>query len=184
MSILLRKIVPAVTVAALALVAPLAGVRAAAGYDDPPDLPANAEVANERLEKIWSRELKAYERLGKGFERSGELIEKIQGLIDKAAEKGRDVSAVQAALDAFEAAVENAQPIYESAAEIVNSHAGFDANGKVTGPAQAKETVRALGDKLKEVKAAMGGTGRTLREAIKAFREANKPADTPPERDS
>lgn len=178
-SMLFRKIVLAVTITVLALAAPLAGVRAA-GLNDPADPPVNDQVSNERLEEIWARELRAFERLGKGFERIDAVVEKIQGRLDKAAANGRDVSAIQAALDAFEVAVEDALPIYESAAEIVNSHAGFDESGKVTDAAQAQETVKALGDKLKEIRQAMGGTYKALRQAIKAFREANKPADTPP----
>ncbi len=41
---------------------------------------------------------------------------------------------MQAALDAFETALQDVHPIYESANEIVNSHQGFDENGKVTKP--------------------------------------------------
>jgi hypothetical protein len=83
-------------------------------------------------------------------------------------------------LDAFEAATKNAHPIYESAKGIINSHQGFDADGKVTDPEKARETVKAMGEKLKAIKDAMNGTGKALREAIKAFREANpRPVKTP-----
>ena len=51
-----------------------------------------------------------YERMGQRFEREDEFIEKAQKLIDRAKENGKDVSAVQAALDAFEAALKDAQP--------------------------------------------------------------------------
>lgn len=110
-----------------------------------------------------------YEKLGKteGF------LGKLQQLIDRASEHGKDVSDIQAALDAFADAAENAKPIYESGQAIVDSHAGFDADGKVTNSEQAKETVRAMGEKLKEIKDAMGGTGKALRDALHAFREAN-----------
>jgi hypothetical protein len=43
----------------------------------------------------------------------------------------------------------------------------------VTDPQKARETVQAMHDKLQEIKTAMDGTGKALREAIKAFREAN-----------
>ena len=80
---------------------------------------------------------------------------------------------MQAALDAFEEAIKDAHPIYESANGIINSHQGFDNDGKVTDIEKAKETVKSMGEKLKEIKESMGGTGRALHEAIKAFREAN-----------
>jgi len=103
-------------------------------------------------------------------------------LIERAKENGKDVSAVQAALDAFEAALKDAQPIYESASDIVNPHQGFDSAGKVTDPEDAQETVKAMREKFREIKDAMNGTGRALHEALKSFREANprpRETDTP-----
>jgi hypothetical protein len=141
--------------------------------------PPKGEMTNERLEQTWARQLKIHERLGKGFDDIDGHIAKFQARIDKAAEKGKDVSALQAALDAFEAASKSAKPIYDSISGIVDSHQGFDANGKVTDSEQAKATVQDMRAKLKELKSAMGGTGKSLREALKAFREANKPADSP-----
>jgi hypothetical protein len=146
--------------------------------------PPKGELTNEKLEKIWARELKAYERLGKGFNDIDGTVAKFQARIDKAAANGRDVTALQSALDAFEAALKAAKPKYESMNGLVNSHQGFDANGKVVDAEKAKSTVKEMGAKLKEVRDAMGGTGKALREALKAFREANKPADAPKERDS
>jgi hypothetical protein len=142
---------------------------AAQGANDPTPPAAQAEISNERLEKIWTRQLRSYERMGK----TDEFVAKVQQLLDRAAANGKDVSAIQSALDAFVEAAKDAKPIYESANGIINSHQGFDADGKVTDSAKAKETVKALGEKLKEIRAAMDGTGQALREAIKAFREAN-----------
>ncbi|MBV6451518.1 MAG: hypothetical protein MHPDNHAH_02262 [Anaerolineales bacterium] len=154
---------------------PMFGV-AAAGAEDP-STPPRGEMTNERLERIWARQRRLYENLGK----TEKFVAKVQKLIDHAAQNNKDVSAVQAALDAFEdAALNDAKPIYESAQEIIDAHAGFDANGKVTDPEQAKETVHALGEKMKAIKDAMGGTGKALREALQAFREANpRPEKTP-----
>ena len=133
------------------------------------------EVSNEKLEKAWARQLNIYERLGNGFDGLDAQIAKFQERIDKAASKGKNVTALQSALDAFEAASKTAQPIYDSIESIVNAHAGFDADGKVTDAEQAKSTLQEVGAKLKEVKSSMDGTGKALREAFKAFREANKP---------
>ncbi len=141
--------------------------------DDPASTPT-PELTNAKLEKAWARQLKIYERLGNALNDSDAKIEKIQALIDKAAANGSDVTAAQAALDAFEAAVEDAKPIYESMEEIVNSHEGFDSKGKVTDAAKAKSTVQEMGAKLKEVKASMDGTGKALREALKALRKTKK----------
>ena len=175
-----NKLILAVLTAALVFTA--FPVTSAYAQDENP--PQKGELTNEKLEKIWSRELKAYDRLGKVFADIDGTVAKFQARLDKASDNGRDVTALQAALDAFESALTTARPTYESLSGLVNAHQGFDANGKVTDAEQAKSTVKEVGAKLKEVKEAMGGTGKALREAMKAFREANKPAGAPTERDS
>ena len=171
MKTIFKKTVLIAMVAALAVASlPLVSASAAPYADDPPP---QRKVSAERLEKVWAHQLRVYEKIGNGFDRADEFVDKVQELIDKAAANGKDVSAVQAALDDFEQALKEAHPIYESAKGIINSHPGFDNDGKVTDIEKAKETVQAMGEKLREIKGAMDGTGRALKEAIKAFREAN-----------
>ena len=147
----------------------------AAGANDP-STPPHGEMTDERLEQIWAKQLHLYDKLGK----TEDFIGKAQQLIDRAGQHGMDVSSVQAALDAFADAAEDAKPIYESGQTIIDSHAGFDANGKVTDSEQAKETVRAMGETMKAIKEAMNGTGKALRDALHAFRDANpRPEKTP-----
>lgn len=178
MKMLFKKTILLALVAALA-VASLPFVRvSAAGADDPQ--PPSGPVTNGKLEQVWARQQRAYEKLGKGFDRADDFTARAQQLIDRAKENGKDVSALQAALDAFESAIKEAHPIYEGGKGIINSHQGFDANGKVTDAEKAKETVQAMHDKLQEVKVAMNGTGKALREAIRDFRQANpRPTKTP-----
>ena len=146
----------------------------AQGANDPK--PPTGQISNEKLEQVWARQLKMYERMGK----TDEFVAKVQKLLDKASANGKDVSAIQSALDAFNASIKDAKPIYESMKGIINSHQGFDANGKVTDPEKAKETVKAMHEKMQAIKTVMDGTGKALRDAIKAFREANpRPVKTP-----
>ena len=177
---LLIALVAALAVASLPLVNASAAGNTLTNAYDPPPLQPKGQVSNERLERVWARQLRVYESLGNGYDRSDAFVERVQGLIDKAGANGKDVSAVQAALDAFEAAMKDAHLVYESAKGIVNSHQGFGDDGKVTDIEKAKETVKAMGEKLEEIKDAMGGTGKALREAIRAFREANpRPENLP-----
>ena len=175
MKILFKKTILVAMIAAMGLASlPFVSVFAAGSSD--PSTPPHGEMTDERLEQIWAKQLHAYEKIGK----TEDAIGKLQGLIDRLEEHGKDASEVQAALDAFADAVEDAKPIYESGQAIIDSHAGFDADGKVTDSEQAKETVRAMGEKMKEIKDAMGGTGKALRDALHAFREANpRPEKTP-----
>ena len=146
--------------------------------------PPKGELTNEKLEQIWARQLKTYEKIGKGFEDTDAQIAKFQARIDTAAANGKDVTALQVALDAFESAMKSAKPTYESMNGIVNSHQGFDASGKVTDAEKAKSTVQEMRTKMEELKSAMGGKGKALRDALKAFREANKPEGASTGRDS
>jgi hypothetical protein len=181
MKLIFKKSILFALVTALAVAAlPFRNV-SAVGQKEPSTPPAS-EISDEKLEQVWARQLRIYERIGKGFDRVDEFTARAQERIDKAKENGKDVTALQAALDAFEAAVKDAYPIYESTKGLVNAHQGFDKNGNVTETEKARETVQALREKLKEIKSTMDGTRKVLREAIKAFREANPrpaPAVTP-----
>jgi hypothetical protein len=175
-----KKMLLALSAAALIFAA--FPVTSAFAADEAP--PVSGEVSNEKLEKAWARQLQAYEKTGKAFADVDAHIAKFQERIDKAAEGGKDVAALQSALDAYAAALKSAQPTYASIGSIVNSHAGFDANGKVTDAEQAKSTVEQMRTKIQEVKTTMGGSFKALTEAFKAFREANKPAEPKTDRDS
>lgn len=147
----------------------------AAGSSDETEPPVSTEDRAARLEHIWARQLAAYERQGKLLENANIIIGRVQSLIDKATEKGLDASAVQEALDVFEAALQDARPIHQSANGIVTSHKGFDENGKVTDPEQAKETIKELGQHLRDFRATMDGTGKALKDAIREFWKNNRP---------
>jgi methyl-accepting chemotaxis protein len=179
MNNIFKKMILAVLAAAL-IFAAFPMTSAYAQGENPP----KGELTYERLEQLWARQLKNYEKIGKGFDDNDAFIEKIQARIDRAAANGKDVTAVQAALDAFESALKSAHPIYESINGIVNSHQGFDADGKVTDVEKARSTVKEMRAKMQELNSAMNGTGRALREALKAFRAANQPAPDSTERGS
>lgn len=179
MKSIISKIMMAVLAVALTVAAfPVTSVFAA---DEQP--PVRGELTDEKLEKLWARQVQAYERMGKGFEDTEAHIAKIQGMIDKAAENGKDVSALQSALDAYAAALAASKPAYDALGEVITAHAGFDADGKVTDSEQAQATVKEAREQMQALKSSMGDTFKALREAIKAFREANKPATDGAERE-
>jgi len=173
-----KKSVLLALVIALALAAFPATNAFASGLSEPGDPPTDeAQLSGERLERAWARMQRVYERQGQILERADGMVDRVQDLIDRMNENGKDTTALQAALDAFEDALKEAHPIYESAKGILNSHQGFDVDGKVTDHEKAVETVRELGEKLKEIRQLVGEPGKALREDIRAFREASRPAD-------
>jgi len=141
--------------------------------------PVPSQVSNDRLQRAWSKEQRIYYNLGKFFDVVDGRVLKGQALIDKAKANGKDVSAIQAALDTFSQAVKQARPIYEGTQGIVSAHAGFDQNGNVTDFATARETVRILKDDFKQIQQILNKPRHDLHLAIQNFRTANGLIPTP-----
>jgi hypothetical protein len=174
-----KKFALSVMVLAIGLAALPASAAAAAGLPDPITPPANRKANGARLEHVWARAQTVYQRQGYRLAKTSDFIAGAQIMIDKAKQKKWDTSAVQAALDAFAAVIPAAQAAHDPGAAIIASHNGFDADGIITDRPAAIATVKALGQVLKDTRLAMDGTGQALREAVKAFREAHKPAQAP-----
>jgi hypothetical protein len=131
-------------------------------------------VRGEILERIWARQQRRLDRLELFLEHAQQRIGSAQELIDRAAANGKDVAALQAALDDFAAAVKLAHPILESTKGIVSSHQGFDASGKVTDVSKAGATIAEMGQKLDAIRDVVLGPAKALRDAVRSFREANR----------
>ena len=160
-TMLFKKTILVALIAALALASfPLMGVSASGQTDTQP--PAQEKtISNERLERIWARMYCRYERFGRFLDRSDGLGRSEQD--DRASQGGwRAHCGLETALEAFEDAVREVHPVYGSCKGIINSHKGFDPNGKVTDAEQAKETLKDLGAKFGEIHSTMDGTGRDL----------------------
>jgi hypothetical protein len=179
-----KKFALAALVLAIGLSALPASSASAAGLQGETALPVSVVVPapardNVRLERIWARAQAAYQRQDNRLAKADEFITRAQSLIDKAEQKGWDTSAVQAALDALAAVIPAVRAAHEPGAAIIAGHNGFSADGKVTDRPAAIETTKALVQVLKNTYTAMDGTGRALREAVKAFRDAHRPAPAP-----
>lgn len=171
-----NMILAALTIALVLAALPLAGVFAAGQTDPVP--PVQGQISYERLERIWARMNRRYENLGNFFDKSDKLVEAAEKMIARLEERGESTAELEAALTAFQDALKNAHPIYESCKGIVNSHKGFDADGKVTDAEQAKETIKELGATFGEIKTAMNGTGKALIKLMKSIRDSHRPVSS------
>ncbi len=175
MKTLFQKLFLIFTLLALVLLAIPAQRALAAGPLDPPNPAAtpDPERAKTRLEWAFANQKLTVERIGLNLQYQDEFIARVEELIAKAKENGKDVSAIEAALVEYKKAVEASQPLYEQAVQLVQTHQGFDSNGKVTDLEKARETVKTLGETLQKHRETMGEAAKALREALKAFRNAN-----------
>jgi chromosome segregation ATPase len=173
-SLWLKKSLILALALALGLAAlPLAQARAAGEAQD--EIARTAGWQARRLARLWERQQRRYERAEGQFTLTGKVVEKSQNLIEKAREKDLDVTSLEEALAVYEGAVAEAQTLYDSGQAIINTHAGFDADGKVTDPAQARETIDALREVVRDTRDAVHDANQALRQAFRDFRQANLP---------
>jgi hypothetical protein len=146
---------------------PVSGARAAGLYDDPQ--PGRGRGYLLRLERLFQSQQERFDHQTGVLARAESLTEGVQGKIDKATARGLDATAVQAALDAFAAALPAAQTAHDQAGRLIESHAGFDDKGKVTDVASAVETIRGIHAAFREFVETLLPQFRALRRAIRAF---------------
>jgi len=174
---LLKKVSVFALILAIGLAAVPVTTVSAAGLYDQDNPPSDHPVVDALLERAWAREQTIYQRQDDRLAKANEFFAKVQSRIDKATAEGYDTSAVQAALDALKTAVEAVKPIHEKAASMIVAHVGFDSDGNVIDRAQARETVKLLGQSLRDFHSTVSNPFEALREAVKAFRQAHKPAN-------
>ncbi len=131
---------------------------------------------NVRLEKAFQALQKLVEKQSQNIRRADAFIGKVEGLIGKAKANGKDTRALEAAVTEFKSKRAEAAQLNSAAANILKTHAGFDANGKVTNPEQAKETLKNGREQVKDAREVFTGALKQLRDAFKTWRSANPPA--------
>jgi len=158
-------------VAALAMLAGFVFAPTSTAYAD--DGTA-AAPGGKALEKAYQRELKWLSIQQEHLNKAGEFTGKVQTFIDEQKAKGKDTSALEAALAAFNQQVAAAQGEHDNAASILSAHAGFDENGQVTNREAARETVKSAHEALANARKTLWQAERELRKALKDWRQANK----------
>lgn len=109
----------------------------------------------------------------KRLDAAAKTVTRTQTYIDKWAAKGKDVTPLVTALDAYKAAVASAQADKDNAAAILATHAGFDDQGKVIDATLAQQTVDTAGDALDSANTKLTQAAKDLSKAIYQWRKAN-----------
>ncbi|MBL8056831.1 MAG: hypothetical protein JNK29_09040 [Anaerolineales bacterium] len=174
MTTLFRKATSAV-LAGLAALSLLLGA-AAPAFAQTPAPPAGDARHAERLERLLERELNWLEGQTNHLAKAGEAVTRTQAFIDKAKAEGKDTSGLEAALAAFQTQLAEAQAAHAQAQALLDAKAGFDADGKVTDPAAARQTVAEAGQALRRAHFTLRQAEIDLRQAVREFRRANRPA--------
>lgn len=168
-----KFLLAAVVVLMIVSVMPVTSVFAAPVGDDPN--PGRGKDVYPRLEKAFQRVKNWHEKQGEFLSEADDYISKAETFIGKAEQRGLDTSALRSLLVSFEGSLPLVQAAHDRAGGIISAHNGFDANGKVTDPERAAQTVKDAASALQEGRQAHLGKGKALAEAIRAFWKDNKP---------
>lgn len=143
----LSRIAAGLAVAAMATAVLVATPPPPALAADPTVTPTAAQSARaeERLERLLTREQHLLTHQQDRLDHSGEAIARTERFVADQKAQGKDPSAIESALAQFKAAVASARTHHDTAKALLDAHAGFDASGKVADQAQAKVTLRDAG---------------------------------------
>jgi small-conductance mechanosensitive channel len=136
--------------AMMAVLATFAFAPAPIASADPGTPPAEQGKVGDALEKLYQRQLKMLDQQKEQLTRAHTLLDKAHDFIDQQKAQGKDVTKLEKAVAKVEEQIDKAQAAHDEAAIVLNAHAGFDANGKVTDSAQARQTVTQAQKSLRE----------------------------------
>lgn len=111
-----------------------------------------------------------FKRMDQSVKRAEQLIKQLQG-------KSVNTKELEAALATFQTKKADAFKLHEAAQAILKEHKGFDNNGKVADPAQARETLKAANEKMTAARKQGGEAFRAFEKVMREFLQTNKPKE-------
>jgi hypothetical protein len=139
-----------------------------------PAFAAPGTANGTRLENLLKREQIVLTNQTDRLALSDKVVAKGQEWIDALKGRGKDVTALQAALDAYETAGQKAAVDLGTAKAALAAHAGFDAGGNAIDASQALQTLVSAGKAERQYHLTITPAAIALREAVLAYRQANK----------
>ena len=104
---------------------------------------------------------------------------KIDEIITKLKAKGQDTAALEQAVAAFRAEIVKARAEWQAAGATLSTHAGFDADGKVTDADQARATLKDAHGHMEQTHAIARAAYAKLHAAVVAYRKAHREVKEP-----
>ncbi len=179
----LQRIMAGLSVSGLVLAGAIAAWPATSVSAAPGTPPAQGQAQQtrlERLEQAYRREQAWLNKQQDNLNKMKSVADKVQQFITTQQGQGKDVAALQAALAAFQSQITTAQASHTTAANILSTHLGFDANGKVNEAVQARQTLLDARQSLRDAHLVMRQAVLDLHRAIRTWRQANSPKANQP----
>jgi hypothetical protein len=142
-------------------------------------LAAPGDAGSKALERGYTQAKKALMVQDQHLKRLGEYADKVAAAIAKVKAKGKDTTSIEQALATFRDKLTAARASWQTASTALAGHDGFDAQGKVMNADTARATLKTAKDAMVQVHQTVEGSAKALRDALKAFRQANRESKTP-----
>ncbi|NTV36176.1 MAG: hypothetical protein HGA53_04415 [Anaerolineaceae bacterium] len=139
---------------------------------------ANQGVINAKLEESYQKHQDWFANQTENLQKMDDAV-RAEELIAKAKENGKDTSKLEAALASFKTTKASAQAAHDKASATLATHAGFDASGKVTDPATARQTLKSANADLKAAHDLIKQALTDLKGVVQNWKDANGPTETP-----
>ena len=126
-----------------------------------------------RLVVVFHLEKLASTRQETNLGRADRLTGQVQAVIDRLQGAGKDITALEQALSAFNASITTARGLHDQAGTLITNHPGFDANGKVSDATTARQTVKDIHDLLVQARQVIQPAFTNLKTVLQSYRKSN-----------
>lgn len=127
-----------------------------------------------RLEYGLKRSLIRLDVLEDRLDNVASAADLVEEIIQDQNDAGKDTTALEEALADFRNAIAEAQGKYDEAAQVLADKAGFDEDGEVTDPEQARDTLESANRAFQDANQALRTARQDLRQAIRDYRQSNR----------
>lgn len=170
------KVLVGLTLAASVVFLALPTGKVFAQSEEPP-LAELEEQGGEGLEVLFENAVERYEKAGEQIEKSAEVVEKLEDRITELEEEGEEASGLEEILAAFQENMAAIEDAYAEVGELIDGHAGFDADGEVVDESLAVYTLRQIAEGLLDVHQLGENARFELRWDLMAYRYGRRNAD-------
>src|SRR5258706_10539265 len=159
--------------AGLALLPAPTVVAAAAPGAALPDIGTPPGPLNTALSTLYQREQNWLSVQSNTLTDANTIAVNMQNWINTLKGQGKDTSALETALSAFNGQIAAAQTEHDTASGVLSAHAGFDGSGQVTDRDQAASTLRHAYQSLQQAHLTLVSAAVNLRLAVRTWINAH-----------
>ena len=141
---------------------------------EPPKAANQAGKQQKDLGDIFEDLCEKYEDMDDGLKNADKIVTKLERWIERRSAEGKDTAEIETILETFQTNLEAIQTAYDDVGTLIETHAGFDANGEVTDDSTAIATLRSIAEGMLDIHQLTEDARSQLQWDIMTFRYLNQ----------